>query len=77
LEEDVIEEASNSNTIDETFKRELFKLFFQRPKCIKIEIPLNPPPIIATPILSILPIMAVPLSNALRIQLPKYHNNQD
>jgi hypothetical protein len=43
LEEDAIEEANNSNTTIEVFGRELFKLFLQSPKHIKIDISLKLP----------------------------------
>jgi hypothetical protein len=43
LEEDAIEEASTSNTANELFGRELFKLFLQSLKHIKTNISLKLP----------------------------------
>ncbi len=43
LEEDAIEEVSNSNTTNEVSGRKLFKLFLQSPKRIKIDISLKLP----------------------------------
>jgi hypothetical protein len=77
LEEDVTKKANSSNAIDEAFGRDLFKLFLQRPECIKTGILLNPPLIIVTPIMNLLPIMVILLVNALHIQLSKYHHNED
>jgi hypothetical protein len=75
--EDVTKEASSSNIDDEAFGRNLFKLFFQSPKRIKTKIPLNPPLTTVTPIMNLPPIMAIPHANALHIQLPIYHDNEN
>lgn len=74
--EAVIEEANSSNAIDEALGKKLFKLFFQSHEYINTKISLNPPPTIVAPIMNLPPIMVIPPTNALRIQLPKYHDNE-
>jgi hypothetical protein len=66
-EEDVTKKASNSNIANEAFGRKLFKLFLHSPKYIKTKILLNPPPTTIAPIMNLLPIMVVPLTNVLHI----------
>jgi hypothetical protein len=73
--EDATKEVSSGNIVNEVSRRKSFKIFFQSPECIKTNIFLKLPPTIAALIMNVPPIMAVPLANVLRIQLPKYHDN--
>jgi hypothetical protein len=67
LEECVTKEANSSIVANETFGRELLKLFLESPKNVKTRIPLNPPLTIVAPIMNLSPIMAVLPANALLI----------
>ncbi len=75
--EDATEEANSSNTANEIFRRKLFKLFFKSLEHLKTNISLKLPSTIIALIMSVPPIIAVPLANVLRIYLSKYHDNED
>ncbi len=77
MEEDAIEEASSNNIANKVSRRELFKLFLYSLEWVKTSITLNLPLITIALVMNVPPIMAIPSTNALEIQLPKYHNNED